>query len=425
MSPVNRAKDYFNDRFLREYSLEAPDNIVLAEAKKPNWLKSDTLVFEVQHGFHIDISDPSEPNVELFTGGATLEKLGSFWSLRKNAMGSWKMQENALYLTWPGSSQEETCIAVKSSRQWINKQSQMVIDIIQPAPDNPWWFQPSVIKDSFSSETHVCARDFECPVCYFELFRFPAAVVKRHSRRTCGHYFHYDCAKYLLKTYRKTIHGATCPVCGISFNDIRAMPDLMKCPREWFVTCDADMGGELSEDEVIEALGSVLPVNRSKLSKNVRAKWSDWDPDGDGTITMQEFMQEDRGLRDWVLKNLDQIANTGNKKSIIKSHMPALDAEPKSWFEYWDRDKSGSLDKEELCRSLIRTFCVDDNGTPVLTEAHDMREAANNLWKALGYTPFENVTFDEFVKPYGLMDQFLHNQSHSQYFGVDSERWTL
>merc|ERR1711988_1779361 len=108
-------------------------------------------------------------------------------------------------------------------------------------------------------------------------------------------------------------------------------------------------------------------------------------------------------------------------KSMDKDSLPNLDKSPVKWFEYWDKDQSGTLERDELVRSLIRSFCTDNQGKPNLEDAFNMREAALNIWKSLGYTPFASVTFDEFVKPYGLMDQFVHNQMHMEYFGMDVE----
>lgn len=206
------------------------------------------------------------------------------------------------------------------------------------------------------------------------------------------------------------------------FNDISAMPDLLKEPRKWFAVCDIDYGGDLSKYEVIEALGACLPVDRHKLEKNVEAHWHEWDPDGDGTITLQEFMMRDLGMRDWVMKNMDilqSIKQGGLRSGKRQPTVPALDQSPNLWFEHWDKDCSGTLERDEMVRALIRTFCLDEQGNPSLDGAFDLRESTQMMWKALGYTPFASITFDEFVKPYGLMDQFVHNQMNCQYFGMD------
>jgi len=259
------------------------------------------------------------------------------------------------------------------------------------------------------------------PMCFdmfFELCKFPTAVIRLHSRRSCGHYFHRQCAHYLLQSNKGSHHPAACPDCGVAFSEVKDMPDVMTEPRDWFAVCDVDFGGELDAYEVVEALGCMLPVNRHRLEKHVRAHWHEWDPDGDGTITLSEFIQPDKGLKDWIVKHMSMLRE-GPQPPVAS--IPSIDRNPREWFHYWDRDGSGTLEKDEVCRALIRTFCRDDNGLPSLIAAHDMRDIAISMWSALGYSPFDAVSFEEFVGPYGLLDQFLQNQTHMTYFGMDCE----
>jgi Ca2+-binding EF-hand superfamily protein len=198
---------------------------------------------------------------------------------------------------------------------------------------------------------------------------------------------------------------------------------LVTDPRGWFACCDIDFGGELSQYEVVEALGATLLCKRNRLEKHIRSHWSDWDPDGDGSITLSEFVRPGKGLRDWIIKHRSMLLSAEMEQgaNAFLNKIPALDRHPRHWFQFWDKDASGTLEREELVRSLIRTFCVDERGKPLIYAAHDMRESALVLWKSCGYKPFDNIAFDEFVKPYGLMDQFLHNQSNLLWFGDDDE----
>jgi len=291
----------------------------------------------------------------------------------------------------------------------------MEVVVLEPQEENPEWFTPDIVSDKFKAET-VSSKSFECPVCYFELFKFPTGVIRLHSRRCCGHYFHKDCAQYLLKAMKGSGRAANCPVCGVTFSEVKAMPDLITDPREWFAVCDVDFGGELDAYEVVEALGCMLPVNRHRLEKHVRAHWHEWDPDGDGTITLYEFIMPQRGLKDWIIKHMSML----RADAVAKPQCcPSIDRNPREWFHYWDRDGSGTLEKDEVCRALIRTFCRDENGLPKLIAAHDMRDIAVSLWSALGFSPFDSVSFEEFVGPYGLLDQFLQNQTQTNFFGMD------
>jgi hypothetical protein len=342
-------------------------------------------------------------------------KEGRFYSQRQKGVGTWRIAGNVLTLVWELSYKHDTVIAIQSPRVWINAKTRMELKLVDPKSRIPVWFSPDVIAEKFQADT-VATRSFECPVCFFELYMFPTGVIRANSRRSCSHYFHRECAHYLLQSMKGTGRASACPLCGAEFAEVKMMPDLAKDPRDWFATVDVDFGGSLDAYEVIEALGTVLPVNRHKLEKNVKAHWHEWDPDRSGTIELNEFVQPGIGLRDWILNNL-QLLREEKSPNIA----PQLDKNPRQWFMYWDRDKNGSLDKDEVIRAFLRTFCRDENGGPDLKSALDMREVASSLWNTLNYGSFDQLTFEEFVKPYGLMDQFMHNQTQCLYFGLDTE----
>lgn len=422
-----------------EFSDDGHREVVLAQATRPDWAMPDYLVFQPQNEEDVGAGQefagpwtqksvyekPIDP--ETIAEKMTTEednhrkaqerqKGGRFYSKNNQAVGTWRMLGNVLTIIWGHTARNDTAICTKTARRWVNAVTRLNISVMEPKV-NPPWFTPSMVAQKFRMET-VSMKQFECPVCYFELYQFTPGVIRMHSRRVCGHYFHKQCAHYLLRLVKGTKSPACCPICGVEFSEVKEMPDLARDPREWFAICDIDFGGELEEVEVIEALGAILPVSRHKLTKSVRAHWHEWDPDGDGTITMQEFVAPERGLRDWILKNLSQLRVD---LQPLPGMVPSIDRNPREWFHYWDRDASGTLEKEEVIRALIRTFCRNENGRPVLQNAHDMRECANSLWEGLGYRPFDGIGFEEFVRPYGLCDQFLHNQTHCTYFGEDCE----
>jgi len=419
-TPCRYAKDWWKQQF-KTHELEHPElekgNCVFAAAMKPGWMYIDHLIFELHGGCNVDKDSLDD-----------IEKTGTFFSEKarkegRNPLGTWKMLGNVLTMYWPGIDVPETAMATKSSREWINIQTRLKIDVLEPKAQNPWWFEPAIISENFRNEGAVSCKEFECPVCFFELYKFQVGVIKKHSRRVCGHYFHRQCASHLLRELNNSKYGATCPICGKKFTEVSTMPDMLHNPREWFATVDVDFGGDLSEFEVIEGLGAVLPVNRKKLEKHVRAHWHEWDPDHDGVISLQEFILPDRGMRDWVLYHMGMLQTVAQEKQGVtfQKSIPKLDENPMRWFEFWDKDSSGTLERDEVCRALIRSFCITANGLPDLDSAFDMREAFFSMWKALGYNPFSQITLDDFVKPYGLMDQIIHNQANCLYFGMDAE----
>jgi len=434
LAKLGRALHFTGHEHQDPFADGVPHGIVFCSATRPDWGRTDYFVFEQieENGDEFEGSDPNfnrPSTVQSSRSGASVdttstrkttygpEKGGRFFSKRQECLGTWRISGNVLSLVWPFTNKTDTVIAVKSPRTWVNQQTSLTVTVLEPKEQNPDWFTPSHVADKFQSET-VSSKAFECPVCYFELFKFPSGVIRQYSRRCCGHYFHKDCAQYLLRATQGSGQAASCPLCGVSFCEVKAMPDLARDPRDWFAVCDVDFGGELDIYEVVEALGCVLPVNRHKLEKNVKAHWHEWDPDGDGTITLQEFITPQRGLKDWIVSHLSLlISDEAQKPNMV----PSIDRNPREWFHYWDRDGSGGLEKDEVIRALIRTFCRDENGRPHLPAAHDMREIAECLWLSLNYKPFDAVSFEEFVRPYGLMDQFLHNQTHCAYFGLDCE----
>ena len=99
--------------------------------------------------------------------------------------------------------------------------------------------------------------------------------------------------------------------------------------------------------------------------------------------------------------------------------VPCLDSHPREWFAYWDEDESNTLERDELVRALVRTFCVNDSGEPLLQQACELRKVAQSLWNLMGFHEFDRVTFNAFIQPNGLCDQILHNWAQTMYFGDD------
>eukprot|EP00971_Amphidinium_carterae_P097738 1934169-Amphidinium_carterae.1 len=192
-------------------------------------------------------------------------------------------------------------------------------------------------------------------------------------------------------------------------------------PREWFATVDADFSGELNQREVVDALGASMPMKRDKLSKSVASHWRTWDPDNDGGVSMDEFLKPVYGMRDWVIKHHKSVGYHETPLTDVKD-LPDIDSDPRGWFEYWDVDNNGAMDRDEIIRALIRTFCVQSVSGPQMDYAHEVRSMVHTIWRDINYSPFDEIPFTEFIKPYGVADQFLHNHLHLQWFGEDVER---
>merc|ERR1711937_670602 len=156
-----------------------------------------------------------------------------------------------------------------------------------------------------------------------------------------------------------------------------------------FQTCDADLSGTLDKEEILNALGSMLLVDRDKLQKTIDLNWALWDPNGDGDVDIDEFLRPEDGLREYVIRNCADF----KKPAFDVSQVPLMEAHPVQWFEYWDRDGGGSLDREEFTRAM--------------------------LWRQIGLHEFDTITFEDFMKPHGLCDTLVHNVVQGTFFGEE------
>jgi len=186
-------------------------------------------------------------------------------------------------------------------------------------------------------------------------------------------------------------------------------------PRGWFQTCDADLSGSLDKEEIVNALGSMLLVDREKLQKTIDLNWSMWDPSGDGDIDVDEFLRPEDGLREFIIRNFADF----KKPAFDISQVPLMETHPVQWFEYWDRDGGGTLDREEFTRAMVKTFCVNVWGDPVLSRAQETRELGGMIWRNQGLHEFDAISFEDFIKPYGLYDTLVHNVVQGTFFGEE------
>lgn len=274
----------------------------------------------------------------------------------------------------------------------------------------PWWLMPECLSTHFEKDD-IASKNFECPICYFELHRGPVCILRFHSRRSCEHYIHIDCAQQLLAKEKQAGNEASCVSCGSKFNEVKLLPDINSDPRGFFQLADLDQGGSLSKEEVFQSLGVVLPIGRKKLQEAIRNHWFEWDPDNSGSITMKEFLAKDVGLKDFIirlLKEAQKMRQTSQGLLDLKE-IPSLETHPDQWFRHWDVDNSGTLELEEIVRAFMRNFCVSAKGEPLYTRAFEIRLLAQVTWEELGFHPLDSIDFETFMEPGGFADTFTHN----------------
>jgi hypothetical protein len=366
---------------------------VAFQATHPEWSKPDFMTF----------AKPKDGD----------DGVGRFYSARSQFVGRWRLEKNTLLLSWDSEKNIDIVRAMETEKHWKNDQTNLTLNLAHP-DILPMWFAPSVLNRKYEL-MKTCEKNFECPICFFDLPLAPACVVRDRKRRSCPHYFHLECAKRVLM--RKKVMQPYCPECGARFDDCKEIPSLIDDPRGWFQTCDADLSGNLDKDEILSALGAMLPVERDKLARQIDLNWSFWDPSGDGSIDLDEFLTPDNGLREFVIRNFHDF----KKPAFDVNQVPRMETHPVQWFEYWDRDGGGSLDREEFIRAMVKTFCVTIWGDPVLHRAQETRELGQMMWRMMGLHEFDCVPFEEFVKPQGLYDTILHNHVQGTYFGEDDQ----
>jgi Ca2+-binding EF-hand superfamily protein len=322
-------------------------------------------------------------------------------------------------------------------------------------------------------------------VCFEALCDAPTAVfvaaTAGSTRRTCAHYFHLACARSLRAREMRR-----CPVCRAPFDDALPVPDPRDDPGGWFAAVDANGDGKLSPGEVLEALKANVPCDwrrlerdvlprsgaeRSNTNKKTRAKralFHAWDPDGDGFIELREICAPG-GLLEYVTREFtkktsrkgtkqprEEQSLDGEKERLFatpkrkpsrnassfsfsaakNAEPPALAKHPDAWFEHWDLDGSGTLDKEEVTRALVKTLKserereereerelsrFDVNGAhretrssyaSLLTSvavAREARRVVNAIWPVFCADASKGVDRNAFLAPDGLAEAIVAN----------------
>lgn len=251
------------------------------------------------------------------------------------------------------------------------------------------------------------SRQFaECPISFEPLHAAPVGFfVDGSKRRVSQHYFNLDAAREWLAT-----GNGRCPLTRKSIASVAEVPDIRVDPRSWFKAVDIDRNNRLTRHETIEALKAQFPVDVAALDAAIvnpdHWMWERWDINRDGTITRDELLAPN-GL----------VASVPELFAASSSEPNGSDTPPIShkglWFDFWDSpatggNASGTLEKEEVVRALLKTLKVTNDANAVMK----MRGTVDAIWGVFDIDGSGSVERGEFLQPDGLADTVIATLGH-------------
>jgi len=270
---------------------------------------------------------------------------------------------------------------------------------ICPDHDSDQWDAGTKIRE-LEKEIGGVASDFEeCTVCFEPLCHQRCGILRQQGQRVCMHLIHLQCAEAMQCAGR-----FNCPECRASFDSVSPLPRLCKDnTKEWFEAVDASNDGRLSRIEVQQVLKAQFRLDWQKLEQHLESLWSQWDQDGSGYITYHELIASG-GLLEYLTGTYvaDHFQVPAEHNFSNADECPSL-SELDGWFLYWDTDKNGSLDVQEVQRALIKTFNLGGD----LGRVHTMHQTLQAVWPVFDYDGSGEISLEEFTTPNGLGQTLL------------------
>ena len=238
----------------------------------------------------------------------------------------------------------------------------------------------------------VAASHAECPISFEPLHQHPSGVfLDSYGRRASRYFYNLEAAQQWLESGNDAEPITRHPIARVA-----RVPSVLENPSEWFRVVDGDGNGRLDKTELLEALKAQLPLDLRSLDQAAEngQLWAQWDPDGSGTIEESELSAKG-GIVDFIRSHF-----TGGGHRPI----PSIQTDRNGWYDYFDEDGGGTLDKEEVVRALIKTFNL---GTDV-GELTKMRGTIDVIWPLFDDDGSGEIDRQEFLRAgEGLADTLV------------------
>lgn len=206
-----------------------------------------------------------------------------------------------------------------------------------------------------------------------------------------------------------------CPMCRTAYDSHLIIPDPRIDPEGWFKLIDWDNSCELDPEEVTDGLKATVDLDFRRVEADIQSLWSRWDHDGNGSISLNEFKT---GLLPYILENYPgaerpiphletEVPSAFEFYDIVAARengaVPDISTKPRLWFQYWDEDDGGTLDKYEVLRAVIKTFRICDTAA----NTGHIFELLDAVWPIFDHDESGEIDLDEFTTADGLCDTLL------------------
>eukprot|EP00920_Eleutheroschizon_duboscqi_P024018 GHVT01059691.1.p1 GENE.GHVT01059691.1~~GHVT01059691.1.p1 ORF type:complete len:326 (+),score=9.93 GHVT01059691.1:3418-4395(+) len=265
---------------------------------------------------------------------------------------------------------------------------------VPDAPQPGCSIQPSATSTSNSPSKELA----ECSICFEDLCSKTLGYFRCENVRTCRHLFHYRCS---LNIARSTKLEHRCPLCRAPFDKVEPVPDPSVDPAAWLRAVDLNGDGRLAPTEVLAILTATVNVDPETIEKLLMTHWKKWCTDGSDGINITELIVPETGLIAFIRANAPPRTSHASP--------PDMRLSPDQWFDFWDSDQSGNLDRAEVLRALIKTFNCEGASDADLARIEMLRTLIDALWSEFDPNGNGAIERREFCRNDGLAETITAN----------------